>query len=158
MTAGIEALVRHRPPFLLLDEIVGDTGDGFACWGRVPAELTGADEAPSLLAIEMGAQAAAALQALGHREAGTAPPASGYLVTIEDARLACPTLPVERRLWVEVRPAGSLLALARFRITVAETPDAEPLAEASISTFAETTRAPKESRSGQDARKAPGNP
>jgi len=136
---------------LLIEEIFGEVaapeGDGasqaapgFACWGRIPAELASEGWASSSLGIEMGAQTAALFEATsswaevepGERPAG---PPIGYLVGITGATFDGPLLLAERSLWVEVRRAGGMLPLARYEVTVAEASGEPALVTATISTY-----------------------
>ena len=69
------------------------------------------DRAPALLAVEMAAQTAAALAALG----GTGgPPGLGYLVGVREAAFPQPWLAAEALYAVTVHPAGGARALAVY--------------------------------------------
>lgn len=133
---GALALVPHRGPALLLGGVERLTEDGITCWGTVPPDSPFAVEgrAPSFLALEMGAQAAAALAALrqGPTVAGGTP-RIGYLVGIRDAHLG-PDLPVGRRLRVRARPAGGAGPLAVYEVAVEA--DGVEFARGILSTYA----------------------
>lgn len=113
----LDELVPHRPPALLLQRLIARTEDGLAAVAAVPRDspFVRRGRVPALLALEMAAQAAAALEAL----AGLAgPPRLGYLVGIRGATLPHPWLPVETQLRVEIRSAGRVPPLAVYALTV----------------------------------------
>lgn len=127
-------LVPHAPPARLLAEVLAAGAGGILCTGSIPGghPLAAGGEAPGFLAIELGAQAAAALEALAQHAGG--PPRIGYLVGVRDAHLPA-RLPTGRTLRVTAVPAGAAAALAIYDIEVAEEGTAEPLAAGTISTF-----------------------
>ncbi|MBV8202199.1 MAG: hypothetical protein JOZ15_16385, partial [Acidobacteria bacterium] len=141
-------LLPHAPPARLLAAVLaagsGATG-GIVATGIIPADhpLAAGGEAPGFLAIELAAQAAAALEALARRAraAGTegGRPRVGYLVGVRGAHLAA-TLPADRALRVVAVPVGSAAALSTYQMEVAVQdagagPGAGPLATGTISTF-----------------------
>jgi len=127
-------LVPHTPPARLLAEVLAAGTGGILCAGSVSAghPLAVGGEAPGFLAIELGAQAAAALEALARQPGGR--PRIGYLVGVRDAHLPA-RLPTGRTLHVTAVPAGGAAALAIYDMQVAEEGAAEPLAAGTISTF-----------------------
>jgi predicted hotdog family 3-hydroxylacyl-ACP dehydratase len=127
-------LVPHAPPARLLAEVLAAGAGGILCAGSIPAHhsLAAGGEAAGFLAIELGAQAAAALEALARHPGG--PPRIGYLVGVRDAHLPA-SLPTGRTLRVTAVPAGHAGALAIYDIEVAEEGAAQPLAAGAISTF-----------------------
>ncbi len=127
-------LVPHAPPARLLTEVLAGDISGILCTGSIPADhpLAGGGEAPGFLAIELGAQAAAALEALARQPGGR--PRIGYLVGVRDAHLPA-RLPTGRTLRVTAVPAGTAAALAIYDMEIAEERAAEPLAAGTISTF-----------------------
>jgi len=127
-------LVPHAPPARLLAEVLGASAGGILCAGSIPAHhpLAAGGEVPGFLAIELGAQAAAALEALARHPGG--PPRLGYLVGVRDAHLPA-RLPTGRTLRVTAVPAGHAGALAIYDMEVAEEGAAQPLAAGAISTF-----------------------
>jgi predicted hotdog family 3-hydroxylacyl-ACP dehydratase len=127
-------LVPHAPPARLLTEVLAGGAGGILCAGSIPADhpLAAGGEAPGFLAIELGAQAAAAFEALA-RPPGRRP-RIGYLVGVRDAHLPA-RLPTGRTLRVTAVPAGAAAALAIYEMQVAEEGAAEPLAAGTISTF-----------------------
>jgi 3-hydroxymyristoyl/3-hydroxydecanoyl-(acyl carrier protein) dehydratase/predicted hotdog family 3-hydroxylacyl-ACP dehydratase len=127
-------LVPHAPPARLLAEVLAAGAGGILCAGNIPAHhpLAAGGEAPGFLAIELGAQAAAALEALARHPGG--PPRLGYLVGVRDAHLPA-RLPTGRLLRVTAVPAGNAGALAIYDVEVAEEGAAQPLAAGAISTF-----------------------
>jgi predicted hotdog family 3-hydroxylacyl-ACP dehydratase len=130
----VAELVPHAPPARLLTEVLAGGAGAILCAGSIPGDhpLAAAGEAPGFLAIELGAQAAAALEALARPAGGR--PRIGYLVGVRNAHL--PTrLPIGRALHVTAVPAGAAAALAIYDMQVAEEGAAEPLATGTISTF-----------------------
>jgi predicted hotdog family 3-hydroxylacyl-ACP dehydratase len=130
----VERLVPHRPPALLLVAVLRAEGGGGVLLGCVPPEhpLVNAGRAPIVLAVELAAQAAAALAALVRTTGGDV--SLGYLVGIRDAELRATQLPVGRRLVVELRAEGAAPPLAVHRAIVRRGP--RILATATISTYA----------------------
>lgn len=92
--------------------------------------------APALLAIELGAQAAAAMEALNRPVAseGQARPQVGNLVRVHEARFECALLPVDTPIRVTARLEGAVPPLAIYRI--ATTLDGAAVVQAVISTYA----------------------
>jgi predicted hotdog family 3-hydroxylacyl-ACP dehydratase len=127
-------LVPHAPPARLLTEVLAEGAGAILCAGSIPGDhpLAAGGEAPGFLAIELGAQAAAALEALARPPGGR--PRIGYLVGVRDAHLPA-RLPIGRTLHVTAVPAGAAAALAIYDMQVAEEGAAEPLAAGRISTF-----------------------
>ncbi len=127
-------LIPHAPPARLLTEVLAGGAGGILCAGSIPADhpLAAGGEAPGFLAIELGAQAAAALEALARPPGGR--PRIGYLVGVRDAHLPA-RLPTGRTLRVTAVPAGAAAALAIYDMQVAEEGATEPLAAGTISTF-----------------------
>jgi predicted hotdog family 3-hydroxylacyl-ACP dehydratase len=127
-------LIPHAPPALLLAEVLAAGTGGILCTGSIPADhpLAAGGEAPGFLAIELGAQAAAAFEALARHLGG--PPRIGYLVGVRDAHLPA-RLPTGHTLHVTAVLTGAAAALAIYDIEVAEEGAAEPLAAGTISTF-----------------------
>jgi len=132
----VEGLIPHRGPALLVESIAEVRPDRIVCWGRVPPESPFAAEgkAPAFVGLEMGAQAAAVLEALGRGEPEDGGgPRVGYLVGIRDARLAV-DLPVGRRLRVTARAAGGAPPLALYDVSVED--DGVEFARGLLSTYA----------------------
>jgi len=127
-------LVPHAPPSRLLAEVLAAGAGGIRCAGSIPTDhpLAAGGEAPGFLAIELGAQAAAALEALARHPGGR--PRIGYLVGVRDAHVPA-RLPTGRTLSVVAVPAGAAAALSIYEIAVAEQGAAAPVATGTISTF-----------------------
>ncbi len=98
--------------------IVGREGDGLAALAAVPADhpLVEDGGAPSAIALEMAAQAAAALAAL--EGGGQEEPRQGYLVGVRNAAFDRPVVAAGEELRVTVTPAGSAPPLAVHDFTV----------------------------------------
>jgi|GEM_PF-942436 len=127
-------LLPHAPPARLLATVLAAGAGGIVCTGIIPAAhpLAGGGEAPGFLAIELAAQAAAALEALARHPGGR--PRIGYLVGVRDARLPV-RLPAGRALRVTAIPAGGAGALSTYEMEVREEGAGVPLAAGTISTF-----------------------
>lgn len=95
--------------------------------------LASGDRAPSYLAIELGAQAAAALTALNGAHDAPAP-LRGRLVRVRTAAFAHATLPVETPLEVTARLVAVAPPLAVYEIEVGV--DGTPHVTATLSTYA----------------------
>jgi len=136
----IEQMLPHRDPFLFIQSIRDFFEDRIVCRGMVKEGhyLTRGEEAPPILGIEMGAQAAGVHAALQHRDTETtkSPPRVGYLVGIRQARFHTKALPVGRVLCVEAFAQGASGPLATFRILVRVEGEEDTLVEARISTWA----------------------
>ena len=132
---AIESLLPHRGPALLVESVAEVGANAIECWGRVPPESPFAADgkAPAFLGLEMGAQAAAVLEALQRLQEGASRPRVGYLVGIRDARFAG-ELPVGHRLRVLARAAGGAPPLALYEVSVRE--DGVEFARGLLSTYA----------------------
>ncbi len=121
----VERLLPHRAPMRLVEGIVARLPDGIVCRARLPegCPLAGDGEAPTYVAIEMAAQAAAVLEALARSEGGEAPsPRVGYLVSVRDAIFPSGPIPVGRPVEVRLRESGrgGTLALYHALVTLGE--------------------------------------
>ena len=127
-------LLPHAPPARLLATVLAAGTEGIVCAGIIPAAhpLAGGGEAPGFLAIELAAQAAAALEALARHPDGH--PRIGYLVGVRDTHLP-PGLPTGRTLRVTAIPAGGAAALSIYDMEVADEGNGERLASGTVSTF-----------------------
>jgi predicted hotdog family 3-hydroxylacyl-ACP dehydratase len=136
----IEQMLPHRHPFLFIESVLDVMDDRIVCRAMVEKGhyLTCGEEAPLILGIEMGAQAAGVLAALQHHrtESTDSPPKVGYLVGIRQARFHAKALPVGCALRVEATDQGASGPLGTFGIRVSIEGDEETLVEARISTWA----------------------
>lgn len=132
----LDQLIPHRPPMRFVDEIVGDVDGDFVCHGRIPAAFAVDGRASPLLALELGAQAAAVLAALDRSPGGGAEARRGYLVSIRPAAFELASIPAGERLTVRVRPAGKVHPLAKYAVRVTADGDRKPCLEATIGTYA----------------------
>ena len=132
-------LLPHRGTARLLTEIVRWRRDFVEAIGEVSAAhpLASAEGAPSFLGLELGAQAAAALEAL-ERSASTGDraPTTGYLVRVHEATFLMPDLPIETPLYVTAQLEGAAPPLAIYRITIAV--DGMEFVRARLSTYRST--------------------
>jgi 3-hydroxymyristoyl/3-hydroxydecanoyl-(acyl carrier protein) dehydratase len=115
------ALLPHAPPARLVEGILERRADALAVRARIPPGSPFAEGpvASGLVALELAAQAAAALEALeraGRGEPGG--PRRGYLVGARDARWAPPLLPVDSPLVVRVALEARALPLSHYRFEV----------------------------------------
>jgi 3-hydroxymyristoyl/3-hydroxydecanoyl-(acyl carrier protein) dehydratase len=111
--------VPHFPPALLIDSLVARGSSGARGRGLIPADspFAVAGHAPSYLGLEIAAQAAALVEALG-REGAVGEPRIGYLVAIRQARCYVRSLPVGEPLDVVVLLAGSAPPLSIYEIRI----------------------------------------
>jgi predicted hotdog family 3-hydroxylacyl-ACP dehydratase/3-hydroxymyristoyl/3-hydroxydecanoyl-(acyl carrier protein) dehydratase len=130
----VAGLLPHAPPARLLAAVLAAGAGGIVCDGVIPAAHPLAEDgrAPGFLAIELAAQAAAALQALMRPPVGG--PRIGYLVGVRGALLPA-ALPTGRTLRVIAVPAGGAAALATYDMELSAADGGERLAAGAISTF-----------------------
>lgn len=128
----------HRPPALLITEVLDASASGSTCMARVPpgSPFLSAGRFPAFLALEMGAQGAAAGEASLASASGNdeATPQAGFVVRIARARFATADLPAggDYRVVTALLRAAPPLRTWSCRVELA----AEVVAEAEISTFA----------------------
>jgi 3-hydroxymyristoyl/3-hydroxydecanoyl-(acyl carrier protein) dehydratase len=109
----------HQPPARLITAVLEASPEAVTGMAEIPLDhpLVLEGLAPAWLGLEAGAQAAAALEALGRGEAeGEAAPRIGYVVAIREARFRSPRLPAGRPFRVEVRSGGSAPPLAIYEV------------------------------------------
>ncbi len=130
-------LVPHTGVARLITHIVSASATSIDAAGAIPSRhplVTNAG-APALLAIELGAQTAAAMEALARRAAsGHAAAQTGSLVRVREARFHRAWLPVDTPIQVVAELIGAAPPLAIYRIVA--TLDGAPVLEAVISTHA----------------------
>ena len=116
----------HAGPARLLSAVVTHADDGVVCEGRIPDDgpHVRAGRCPAFVLIEVAAQAAAALSALEHGEAGEPPP-QGYLVRATGIRLAGGDLEGGTTVRVLVRRTASAAPLFLFDVQVQSAGGAE---------------------------------
>jgi len=108
----------HAPPARFVREVLEATADHALCRGSVPpdhASVT-AGRSPSLAALELAAQSAAAL------DPDSPAPAIGYIVRLRSVTFPTPTLPAATPLLARVRrdTRHGPLTLLTFEVTLAE--------------------------------------
>lgn len=112
----------HTKTARLLTDIVRSDAARIEANGRIPSAhpLVTAGRAPCFLGIELGAQAAAAWQALAHEGDRAAP--IGRLARVREAVFLSPNLPVDTPLRViaEVEATAPPLAIYRIRVSVGD--------------------------------------
>jgi predicted hotdog family 3-hydroxylacyl-ACP dehydratase len=114
-------LLPHTGTARLLTEIVRSGRDFVEAICLVPAShpLATGDRAPCFLGLELGAQAAAVLEALDRATAtGDSAPRVGYLVRVRAATFLRPDFPVDTPLFVTAHLERAAPPLGTFRISV----------------------------------------
>ena len=132
-------LVPHTGLSRLIQTIERATPDAIEATGMIPAghPLVIGRNASPLLAIELGAQAAAAMETLHRRASGADDGARvGSLVRVREARFLRGSLPVDTAMHVTARLEASAPPLAIYRI--ATTIDGVDVVSAVISTHSGT--------------------
>jgi predicted hotdog family 3-hydroxylacyl-ACP dehydratase len=133
---SIGDLLPHTGTARLLTDVLR-SGPGFIeATGLVPAAhpLAAGGRASCFLGLELGAQAAAALEALERAAAsGDRAPHIGYLVRVREAAFSSPSLPVDTPLHVEALLSGAAPPLAIYRIGVSV--DGVESVRATLSTY-----------------------
>lgn len=111
-------LLPHQGSALLLSEILSADRGEIRALGFIPTSypLVTAGQAPGLLGIELGAQAAGALEALGGQTQGRR--TGGRLVRIEEATFVKPVLPAGCTLEISATREALAVPLAKYRIEV----------------------------------------
>ena len=134
---GVERLVPHRGHARFISRVVSASETRIDAIGMIPAghPLVTGGVAPACLALELGAQAAAALEAIHRQSSSPAdPPKAGSLVRIREARFNRPSLPVNTPIEITADLIGSAPPLAIYSIRA--TIDRASLVQGTISTFA----------------------
>jgi predicted hotdog family 3-hydroxylacyl-ACP dehydratase len=134
----VSRLLPHQRTARLLTQVIRHDADAIEAIGVIPANhpLANRAGAPNFLALELGAQAAAALEALSRQDAsGGGEARVGYLVRVRDAAFTTGLLPVGVPLSVTAVLEGAAPPLAMYKVTV--TDGDEPLATALLSTYSE---------------------
>ncbi len=137
--APIRALGRvpHAPPALLVESLMGRDERGARGIARIPAAspFVVAGVAPSYLGLELAAQTAALVEAVGREEGDEekGAPREGYLVASRNARFFVPSLPAEESLDVILAFAGSASPLAMYEVRIERS--GAILVEGTISTW-----------------------
>jgi predicted hotdog family 3-hydroxylacyl-ACP dehydratase len=131
----VGSLLPHRDPALLVRVVTERAPEELTCIAVIPGDhpLVQDGRAPGFLAIEMAAQAAAALEALARAPDAPPGPRIGYLVGVREATFHLADLPAGWPLRVTVRPAGSAPPLAVYEAWVEL--DGAPALTATISTY-----------------------
>lgn len=132
----LDELLPHTGMARLVTAVVGCDAVSVTAVGVIPAAhpLVHEGRAPAFLAIELGAQAAAAMEAMARRADHRPGPVSGRLVRVRDAQFAPGTLPVETPLEVTAQVLAMALPLAVYRIRVCL--DGVERVTATLSTYA----------------------
>lgn len=109
----------HSGPARLIEAVLEHGADSIRCRGRIPLESPFAAAqggAPALLAIELGAQAAASHEIVGAAGEGRA--GVGYVVSARSVELVGEALPVGEELLVLARRVGAAPPLRTYAFEV----------------------------------------
>lgn len=131
-------LLPHTLTARLLISVLRYDQHGIEAIGEIPADHPLADGgfAPNLLGLELGAQAAAAHEALTRQHvADTSRPKIGYLVRARHVVFSTHELPVAAPFVVKALLDGAAPPMAMYRITVSRNEAA--LVSGEISTYSE---------------------
>jgi predicted hotdog family 3-hydroxylacyl-ACP dehydratase len=134
---NMATLLPHRGTANLLIEIILIKPGRIVAVGRIPRAhpLAAGSGAPCFLGLELGAQAAAAWEAIQRRgRSDRDVPRIGYLVGVRSSRFSRPHLPVDTAVTITADLEGAAPPLAVYRITVAL--DGIVLVTATLATFA----------------------
>jgi predicted hotdog family 3-hydroxylacyl-ACP dehydratase len=134
--APIHELLPHSGTARLLTAVVRADDASVLAVGEIPAAhpLVRDGQAPAFLALELGAQAAAALESMTRRGTSASGPVRGRLVRVREAQFARDTLPVNTSLDVTAQIVALASPLAVYRIRVSL--DGVERATATLSTYA----------------------
>lgn len=128
-------LLPHRPPALLVTEVVEHVGKTAIIAGRIPRDHPCVTEGrvSTLLVVDFAAQAAGALIGLlKAAETEDLPhPELGFLVGLRDTRLLLPEVSVDQSLEARVRLESRMGDLSTVSFTVAV--DGQPAAQGRLS-------------------------
>lgn len=132
----VTRLIPHRPPILMVEEIVGACDGEVVCRGILPScsSVEGVAASP-FLALELAAQTAAVMAAL---EGGQSPghgSVGGYLAAIHDARFLVSAIPGRRPVLATVRRTRSMPPLTRYSVKVTLEDGSRDLVRATLSTY-----------------------
>lgn len=118
---ALDDLMPHRPPMRFLAKISHASERGLHGTARIPEECAMVRHglASPLAAVEAGAQAAAAWEALQRwRRGGEASPRMGYLVALRDVDFLAVSVPAGRDLSVVIELESATPPLTHYRIDV----------------------------------------
>ena len=116
----LRELLPHTGTARLLTAVVRCDETSVTAVGEIPAAhpLVRDGQAPAFLAIELGAQAAAAMETMTRRAEHPSGPVRGRLVRVRAARFVHDTLPVNTPLDVTAHVVALASPLAVYRISV----------------------------------------
>ena len=132
MERSLDELLPHRAPARLLTRVWRIDDSTVAGEGQVPHShaLVVDGEAPAFVALELAAQAAAAMEA----PAGAGAAVVGYLVGVRDAHFSARSVETDSVLRVEVRRVGEAPPLSIHLVRVEDAEGAE-VVTAKLSTY-----------------------
>jgi 3-hydroxymyristoyl/3-hydroxydecanoyl-(acyl carrier protein) dehydratase len=133
---ALDDLMPHRPPMRFLANISHASERSLHGTARIPGECAMVRNgfASPLAAVEAGAQAAAAWEALHRwRDGGEASPRMGYLVALRDVDFFDATVAAERDLAVAIELVSATPPLTHYLIDVRI--DGAPVVRGTIATY-----------------------
>ena len=117
----VASLIPHTGVARFLSGIVSVTPFAIHATGAIPAghPLAVDGAAPAFLAIELGAQAAAALEAISRRASSDDDhgPQAGTLVRIREAQFGRASVPVNAAIHITAERAGAAPPLSMYRLS-----------------------------------------
>lgn len=134
----VAMLLPHTQTARLLVSVLRHDQHEIEAIGEIPSDhpLVTDGVAPNLLGIELGAQAAAAHEALTREaETGRSQPRIGYLVRVRSVVFSTPDLPVACPLVISAQLDGTAPPMAMYRFTVSRGEAALMLGQ--LSTYSE---------------------
>jgi predicted hotdog family 3-hydroxylacyl-ACP dehydratase len=117
-----QQLLPHSATALLLTAVIRSDATSVEATATVPAAhpLATGGRVPCFVGLEIGAQAAAALEAIVRgAQSGAHTPRAGYLVSVRTATFLSADLPVDTALTVTACLEGAAWPLAIYRIAIA---------------------------------------
>lgn len=110
----------HKPPMVLLDEVLDASGDTVVCGLSVRGDTPFADSTglPAIVLLELMAQCVGVYAGLRDHARG-APPQIGFLIAVRDLTLAVASVPKGSRLVVRSTHVFGSDELGSFETTVA---------------------------------------
>jgi predicted hotdog family 3-hydroxylacyl-ACP dehydratase len=130
---GVEGLIPHEPPSMLIDEVLASDQDTIVCSALVAPgnPYASAGKIRSVVCLEYMAQAIAAFS--GTRAGGGRKPRIGYLIAATQLALLADALYEGDSLRIEARRVWGDTALGKFNCSVSRA--GELLASASLSVY-----------------------
>ena len=130
---SIDTLIPHKPPMMLIAEVVGEVEEGLVAIARPDSKAwyaTDDGSMPAWIGIELMAQSISAWAGLQAYKAGK-PPKKGFLVGTREYTSKCSSFAAGKTLFIEVRKVFSdTKGLAAFNCLIRD--ETTTLAEAVV--------------------------